>query len=238
VRVAIARVLGCLGRPQDSEIVALLLKDASAHVRRAAVAAIARLTPDAASEPLHLAIADEAAEVRMAVAMALGERVGAEVLSDLQRLAEDPDAGVRAAAVRAVGLRLARAPEADESPVAAQVLEAACADLAPVALAAVEAARAQGGAAVDRAVRLLQREEPDVVREAVRCIGEHGSSEQLECVIPLATHPDWSVRAESIQALADRGVARALPAILRRLDLEQDEYVRSVTLRALERLEG
>jgi hypothetical protein len=38
--------------------------------------------------------------------------------------------------------------------------------------------------------------------------------------------------------LFERGVSRALPAILRRLDLEQDEFVRSVILRALERLEG
>ena len=46
------------------------------------------------------------------------------------------------------------------------------------------------------------------------------------------------MRAEAIQVLFERSVKRALPAILRRLDLEQDEFVRSVTLRALERLEG
>jgi HEAT repeat protein len=238
VRVAIARVLGCLGRPQDSQIVALLLKDASAQVRRAAVAAIARLTPEAAAEPLHLAIADETAEVRVAVALALGEGARGQGLGDLRRLAEDADAHVRAAAVRAVGLQLARGVDTGVAESAEQVLEVACDDDAPVALAAVEAARAMGGAAVALAVRLLEREEPDVVREAVRCIGEHGGPDELDRVIPLASHPDWSVRAESIQVLSDRGVQRSLPAILRRMDLEQDEYVRSVTLRALERLEG
>ena len=40
------------------------------------------------------------------------------------------------------------------------------------------------------------------------------------------------MRAEAIQVLADRGMKRAVPAILRRLDLEQDEFVRTVTLRA------
>jgi HEAT repeat protein len=238
VRVAIARVLGCLGRPRDRQIVGLLLKDASAQVRRAAVAAIARLTPDAATEPLHLAIADESAEVRMAVARALGERVGAEVIGDLRRLAEDPDPQVRSAAVRAVGMRIAQGAGAGDDADACEILDAACDDAAPVALAAVEAVRAIGSGALARVVRLLQREEPDVVREAVRCIGEHGGSDDLDRVIPLAAHPDWSVRAESIQVLSNRGVERALPAILRRLDLEQDEYVRSVTLRALERLEG
>jgi HEAT repeat protein len=238
VRVAIARVLGSLGRPEDSDIVALLLKDASAPVRRAAVAAIARLEPEAAAEPLHLAIADESVLVRVAVATALGERGSTDVLQDLRRLAEDPDAQVRAAAVRAVGLRFATPDDSALSISAREILDAACADEAPVALAAVEAARASGGAQVERAVRLLQHAQPDVVREAVRCVGEHGRNEDLDRVIPLAAHPDWSVRAEAIQVLSDRGVKRALPAVLRRLDLEQDEYVRSVTLRALERLEG
>jgi HEAT repeat protein len=50
-------------------------------------------------------------------------------------------------------------------------------------------------------------------------------------------HADWSVRAEAIQVLENRRVVRAIPATLRRLDTEQDEYVRSVTLRALQRLE-
>ena len=54
----------------------------------------------------------------------------------------------------------------------------------------------------------------------------------------MTAHPDWSVRAEAIEVLSERGVARALPAIHHRLDLEQDEFVRTVILRALERLEG
>ena len=60
----------------------------------------------------------------------------------------------------------------------------------------------------------------------------------VERLLPLVSHPDWSVRAEAIQTLADRGTAKAVPAILRRLETEQDEFVRTVTLRALERLEG
>lgn len=239
VRVVIARVMGSLGRPQDSEIVALLLKDASPQVRRAAVAAIARLEPEAASEPLHLAIADESSDVRVAVARALGERGRVEVFPDLECLAGDCDPLVRAAAVRAVGLHLSEHDDSRFADAVRRLLDAACDDQAPVALAAVEAARAIGGRpAVERAVRLLSHAEPDVVREAVRCVGEHGSGSDLDLVIPLAAHADWSVRAESIQVLADRGLKRSLPAILGRLDLEQDDFVRSVTLRALERLEG
>jgi HEAT repeat protein len=46
------------------------------------------------------------------------------------------------------------------------------------------------------------------------------------------------VRAEVISTLAERGVASAVPAILRRLESEQDEFVREASLRALARLEG
>jgi HEAT repeat protein len=46
------------------------------------------------------------------------------------------------------------------------------------------------------------------------------------------------VRAEAIQSLAERGMARAVPPILRRLETEQDEFVRDAILRALRRLEG
>lgn len=238
VRVAIACVLGDLARPQDREMVSLLLKDPSPRVRRAAVAAIVRLEPEAAAEPLHLAIADESADVRIAVATALGERANAEVFPDLRRLAEDSDARVRAAAVRAVGLRFG---EESDSALAREVrvlLDAARDDEALVALAVVEAARVVGGSATERVLDLLSHAEPDVVCEVVRCMGEHASLSDLDRVIPLSAHPDWSVRAEAIQVLFERGVSRALPTILRRLDLEQDEFVRSVILRALERLEG
>ena len=76
------------------------------------------------------------------------------------------------------------------------------------------------------------------MREAVTCIGRHGNADELDTLVPLVSHTDWSVRAEAIQALADRGTARAVPPILRRLETEQDEFVRDVILRALKRLEG
>jgi HEAT repeat protein len=46
------------------------------------------------------------------------------------------------------------------------------------------------------------------------------------------------VRAEAMEVLSLRTLRRAAPAILRRLEVEQDEFVRSVALRALARLEG
>jgi HEAT repeat protein len=236
-RLVAARALGRIARREDGELVVLLMKDPSARVRRAAVDAIARLEPDRTPEPLHLAIADESASVRIAAARALGSSRSESVFDDLRRLAEDEDLRVRAMAVRAVGRRFA----ADTSPniraAALEVLGRACQDAAPVALALIEAVNEVGGEVSGYVIPLLGRSEPEVVREAVRCFGNHAEPGELEALLPLVSHADWSVRAEVVEILAERGVRQAVPAILRRLETEQDDVVRSVTLAALQRLE-
>ena len=238
VRLAIATVLGCIGRPQDLEVISLLLKDASAEVRRAAVDALSRLDPGSAAESLRLAIADESPAVRIAAASALGASEHSDLFEDLHRLAEDEDARVRATAVHVLGRRFLTDGDPKRRAAAMAVMHQARDDDAPVALAVVEAAREIGPSAATHVVPLLRRAEPEVVREAIRCLGMHAGGRELDAVLPLVSHPDWSVRAEAIQVLAERGVKNAVPAILRRLELEQDEFVRSVTLRALDRLEG
>jgi len=163
---------------------------------------------------------------------------GNDVFDDLRSLAADDDVHVRARAVAAIVRRFVPVADAARRDAALVVLDDALSDEAPVALAAVESARAVGGEAASAAVSLLSRAEPDVVREAVRCMGVHAADDQLSELIPLVGHPDWSVRAEAIHTLAARRVRRAVPAILRRLETEQDEFVRSETLRALEQLEA
>lgn len=237
VRLAIACVLGAIGRPADAGLVASLLKDPAAPVRRAAVQAFARLDPGGAAEPLRLALADESAAVRCAAARALGDSRSDAVLSDLAALAEDGDALVRAAAVRAIGLRFAGSPDAALRERARALLDEVLQDEVPVALAAGEALREVGGEAAARGAALLAREEPELLREGIRCAGSAPVLARLEQLLALVSHPDWSVRAEAIGTLAARRVARAVPPILRRLEVEQDGYVREVILQALERLE-
>ena len=59
----------------------------------------------------------------------------------------------------------------------------------------------------------------------------------LRELFPLVSHEHWIVRAEVVQALADRGLEQAVPTILRWLDKEQDDFVRDAIFRALKRLE-
>jgi HEAT repeat protein len=238
VRLAVATVIGRIGRSEDSEIVSFLMKDASSSVRRASLEALARLEPGTAKEPIRLALADESPMVRIAAAHALGASESAEVVDDLRRLTDDEDPSVRASAVDSVIVRLSQSNTDRSRNEMQQVIDAALADEPPVALAAIEALCEVGGIPPERAVEILQRPEPELVRAAIRYIGIHSDSDNLEVLFPLIGHPDWSVRAEAIQTVADRRLIRGLPAILRSLDSEQDEFVRDVTLSALKRLEG
>jgi HEAT repeat protein len=238
VRVAIARVFGRAGRHEHIELVTLLLKDPSAHVRRAAVDALSRLDPDTAAEPLRLALADEAPAVRIAAADALGASARAGVIEDLRRLADDEDARVRVAALRSIGLHAERTPDAAARESARGLVEAAIADEPFVALAALEVLQRLGGVSPARMAALLARSEPEILREAVACVAGQSDPAALEPLLSLVSHADWSVRSEAIRVLADRGVVKAVPAILRLLDTEQDAFVRDAILRALERLEA
>jgi HEAT repeat protein len=176
--------------------------------------------------------------VRIAAARALGASESVEVIDDLRRLADDEDSAVRAAAVGSVIFRFSQSSTDSSRSEMLQVLDAALADEPPVALAAIEALCEVGGIAAERAVEILERPEPELVRAAIRCIGLHSDSDGMEALFPLIGHSDWSVRAEAIQTVADRRLIRGVPSILRCLDLEQDEFVRDVTLSALKRLEG
>jgi HEAT repeat protein len=237
-RIAVARVLGQTGRREDATRVEFLLKDPSAGVRRAAVDALARLDVNAAPDSLRLALADESPQVRIAAARALGASTAFDAIDDFRRLASDEDERVRAAAVRSLCLRFASSADVERRAVTLEIVDASLEDEATVALAAVEALREVGPPAALRAARVLAREEPELLQEAIRCVGSHAEGEGLELLLPLVAHPQWSVRAEAIQMLAERGVAKAVPPILRRLDTEQDEFVRGVILTALTRLEG
>jgi HEAT repeat protein len=236
LRLAIATVLGRIGRHEDEELVADLLRDPSARVRRAAVEALSRLEPGAASEPLRLALADESPLVRVAAAVALGNSSNAAVIDDLQRLIHDEDPRVSSAAVRSIGAHCQR----DNVPVeqAVSLVEHALSGNGMVALAVVDALDLIGGQyAAEAALKVLDREEPEPVQAAVACIGANGDPETVAELVSLIAHSSWSVRAEAIQTLSDRGVKKAVPSILRRLETEQDSFVRDAINRALKRLE-
>ena len=238
VRLAIAQVLARLGRAQDEDVIGYLLKDESPVVRRAAVQALARFEFEHARDALRLALADEASMVRIAAAIVLGNSARPEASVDLVRQMTDADPRVVSVAVRSLGhlhrgQGVGAAPEEIE-----RLLGPALESEAMVALAGLEALMDVGGVSAGRlAFGVLDRSEPDVVRSGIACLGAHGEASLLIELLPLLTHSDWSVRAEVVQVLSDRSVRKGLPGLLRRLEVEDDAFVRQAILRAVERLE-
>ena len=236
VRLAIAQVLARLGREQDEDVIDYLLKDESPAVRRAAVGALARFNFEKTRDVLRLALADEATIVRTEAARVLGASGRPEAVSELRQLAEDEDPKVVAVAVRSLGRLFDE--ECVESHEIYESIGSALEAGPIVALAGFDALREMGGERAGALARgALSHSEPDVVRAAVACLGAHGLENDLIEIIPFAGHADWSVRAEVAEVLSARGMRKGLPALLRRLELEDDAFVRQVVLRAIGRLE-
>jgi HEAT repeat protein len=160
------------------------------------------------------------------------------VVDDLRRLADDEDVRVRVAAIRSIGLHAERTKDVAAREAALGRVEMAVGDEPLVVLAALEVLQRVGGVPPAQMATLLVRPEAEIVREAVACVGARSDAATLDRLLPLVSHPDWSVRAEAIQVLADRRVTKSVPTILRRLETEQDGFVRDAILRALEKLEG
>jgi len=236
VRLAIAKVLARLGRDQDEDVIGYLLKDESAAVRRAAVQALGRFEFARARDALRLALGDEASSVRIAAAHVLGQSDQPEACEDLARQMEDEDPRVVSVALRAVG-RLYRGQGMSTSDVESLIGPALTREPL-VALAALEALMEVGGTAAGHlALGALDRPEADVVRAGVACLGAHGDDAALADTLSRIGHDDWSVRAEVVQVLSDRAYRKGLPSLLRRLEVEEDAFVREAILRAVDRLE-
>jgi len=236
VRLAIAQVLARLGREQDEDVIGYLLKDESPAVRRAAVQALARFEFDHVRDALRLALGDEESIVRIAAVSVLGNSNSMDASEDLARQMTDGDPHVVSVAVRSVG-RLYRGEGASPAEIE-RLIGPALESEAMIALAGLEALMEVGGEIAGRlASRVLARSEPDVVRSGVACLGAHGEVNLLTEVLPLVAHSDWSVRAAAVQVLSDRSVRKGLPHLLRRLEVEEDAFVREAILSAVERLE-
>ncbi|MFK7894292.1 MAG: HEAT repeat domain-containing protein [Myxococcota bacterium] len=236
VRLAIATVLARVGRAQDEDVIGYLLKDASPEVRRSAVQAMARFDFESARDSLRLALGDESGMVRTAAAQVLGTACHPAAMEDLVRLLQDRDDEVVSVAVHGLG-RLAAEIAGPREEVLSQIAPTLVATPV-VALAGIEALMLVGGEkAAELALMLLDRGEPELVRAALGVIGLHGRSDSLLEATALVAHPDWAIRGEIARLLGDRSVKKGLPALLRRLEVEQDTFVREAILSAIRKLE-
>jgi len=237
-RLATARLLGRFGGPHHVERIELLFSDPIASVRRAAVEALARVAPGRL-ESLRCALADEAPLVRAGAAAALAASGDPGVVADLADLIHDGDPRVVAAAMRALALWARAAGSEHARERALLLLSVGVANGGMAALASLDALSMLGGPdAVALASSALASADPEVVEAAVACVGRHGCRDDLGRLFACFMHPSWSVRARAVQVMQERRHVHAMPAILRCLEEERDEFVREAALAALRVLES
>jgi HEAT repeat protein len=237
-RLATARLLGEIGGPGHRERVELLISDPSPSVRRAAVEAFARVAPGAL-EPLRCALADEAPQVRIGAATALAESGDPGAVADLASLLDDTEPRVAVAALRALASWAVSAGSADARERALLLLSVGLAHGGSSGLAALDALSAIGGDdAVDLAKDALGSSDPEIAEAAIACVGAHGGRAALNQLLPCLEHAAWNVRARVAQVMEERRHVHAIPALIRQLDAEPDDFVRTAILAALATLES
>jgi len=237
-RLAMARLLGSLGGPAHQRRIELLLSDPSATVRRAAVEALAHIAPGQL-ELLRCALADESPGVRVGAVSALAGSGDPAVIADLASMMDDSDPRVAAAALRGLARWVQAADNEEARGRALLLLSVGLAHGGTSGLAALDAlARIGGEDAVALAQGALSSPDCEIVEAAVGCVGQHGSRASLQGLLLLLGHPHWNVRARIAQVMEERRHVHAMPALIRQLEEERDEFTRAAILIALATLES
>ncbi|MCP3983928.1 MAG: hypothetical protein GY723_06045 [bacterium] len=237
-RLAATEVIGAVGDSRQLELLTRLAADPEPPVRRAAVEGIASVSTTPPLETLRLALADEDVGVRIGAARALTVSADPEVMADLAHLTEDLDQRAQAAAFRALGRWASRHGMEQARPQILELVSAAIRRGGTPAMAGLEVLdRLGGGSAATLATAALGADDAELVMAAIGCVGRHAETLALAELLPLLTHDHWAVRAQVVDVLAERRSHTAVPAILRRLESETDEFVRSAIFNALDALE-
>jgi len=237
VRLAIASLLAELARSSEEDVISQLAKDPCAGVRRESVRGFARL--GVGREQVRLMLSDESAIVRAAAADALAIIGHCSELGDLQHLTHDHDPSVRASSIRALGAiaRTQTVSKAERSQVFLR-FEEILNDDGIVVMAVLEALSLLGGEqSVRLALEILDSDDVDLIQEAIRCIVEHGTRNDVERILPFVTHSEWLLRAAAIQAVGERSLGAGRSQIDAMLETESDPYVVEVARRTLAALE-
>ncbi|MCP5057425.1 MAG: hypothetical protein GY937_11970 [bacterium] len=237
-RLAATEVIGNVGDSRQLDVLTRLSADPSPDVRRAAVKGIASVSTSPPLETLRLSLADEDVRVRIGAAYALTVSADPSVMSDLAHLADDLDERARVAALRALGLWASKHGMEEARPRILELVSAAIRRGSAPAMAGLEVLdRLGGGSAATLASTALGADDAEVVMAAIACIGRHAEPLALTELLPLLAHEHWAVRAQVVDVLAERRSRTAVPAILRCLESEADEFVRRAIFSALDILE-
>lgn len=239
---AVAVVIRVVGPPvrgslaADVDFLSALLTSSSPSVRRAAIEALGAVGGSLAVEPIAYALADEEPAVRASAVRALGrvrsptgELPGLPQLFALVERASDQSLMV--AALSALG----ESGDARALPILRPLVRSGD------PMAAVAAVEAVAGfpelKRVEALIDGLAHPAGEVVKAALRALGE---TRDVRAVLHLGAcldHPAWDVRRLAADLLGRRGASAAGP-LRARLSVEEDPLVREAIGRALEQSSG
>ena len=164
------------------------------------------------------------------LSLASGKR---SVLTLVAVLSGDRDSDVRLAAADALGQVASRNKAID------QTLMLALRDRSSLVRghAALSLGHRCAKKAVPKLVELLSRSRDSLVRTSVvESLGEIGGGRAFSALAEALNDRSWMVRGYAAQALAETGGQRAVPALLRRRDVEKSSWVKLLLYAALYRL--
>lgn len=225
----VCELIADMNRPGRLEGLRAAQASASAHVRRSAVLALAKVHDAESAECVSLSLSDDDVNVRVAAAEALGvlgRALGVDVLHGSLRVALEAEApAVVAAAARALAL-------AGDRSAVPTLREKLGSERAGVALAALEALRVLKEPLEALLPMLARHPDEEVVKRALGLVLGSRSEAALACLRDALGHPTWHVRALAVTGLAR--TPEAEPWLRERARVETDPNVQRALEQALE----
>ena len=204
----------------DADRLALLAKDESASVRRAALVSLARVRLPQTVAILSMALSDEEPEVRLAAVRSLAENGGGEVLEPLLLALNDSDPWVQTAALNGLAALGDRAALAGITALLSKAH-------GPVLIAGLSALAAVGGESELALVkRALSDGDEEVVEAAIGILAGFRGDWVAEHCDALIGHRHWGVRRSFVRVMAQQLGSQALPCLGKALAKETDPLVR------------
>jgi HEAT repeat protein len=218
---------------EDVRLLERALAHHDAHVRRAAIDALAQAGGDAATDAVLFALADEEHDVQLAAIRALGRLGRAEPLARV--VADTRDAVLTATALRALG------DAAPDRALAAAIPLVTHGDAA-IACAAVEAlghllgvrgSSSLAAGAEDALFVALDHIDPEVVRLALSLVGARPGARALARLGLCLDHTSWEVRRLAAELLGNDKSGSAQALLRARYEREKDPIVRDAIASAV-----
>ncbi len=194
------------------------LKDNNLSVRYAVTEALANLGVDEANRYLLIALTDESPDIRASAAFGLATCTGKDAVEHLILLLNDTDDTVRVAAAKSLGMT------EDNRAIPYLINSLTDRNGFVITTAMISLSRIGGDDARDALIRMLNSEDLEIRRTAIKALSNFDNIETV--ILPYLLDQDWATRLVTLEVLCKRLNPTIVSEIERLYDIEEDEVVR------------